>query len=91
GRFSYIDAKQKYYDKVRQTIGERGRRYAETNYALAIDLSAAFDQKEKSDTWFGDRVHYLPAGRDVIVDKLLTRMKDQINWGLMALRSKGCG
>ena len=91
GQPVYNLAKQKYYERLQHELSALSRKNGEAGHALVVDLSDAFTAKKKTETWFGDHVHYLPEGREAIVDQLLDRIAGQVKQGLSRVRAKGCG
>ena len=63
------DSKQMYYFRVRQEfdrlIGEN-----RSPYVTIADLSTLFDDKPKDVAYFGDYVHYLSSGREIIAPEI---------------------
>ena len=42
----------------------------ESDYVVIEDMSKLFDGKPRDEAYFGDYVHYLPRGRDVIAPEI---------------------
>ena len=72
GKSFYLDAKQIYYDKVRE--GLKNKKNSNENFQF-LDLSGIFSNKSNELSYFGDHVHYLPESRKVIVENIYSYIK----------------
>ncbi|MEE3254476.1 MAG: hypothetical protein VX199_02120 [Chloroflexota bacterium] len=84
------DSKQFYYFKVRKEF-EDLKAQNESDYVVIEDMSKLFDGKPRDEAYFGDYVHYLPRGRDVIAPEIVKiighSIDDQIK---ISLRLREC-
>jgi hypothetical protein len=72
------DSKQLYYFKVRKEF-EDLMVQNESDYVVIEDMSKLFDGKPRDEAYFGDYVHYLPRGRDVIAPEIAKTIEHSID------------
>ena len=85
------DSKQMYYFRVRQEfdrlIGDNS-----SPYVTIADLSTLFDDKPKDVAYFGDYVHYLPFGREIIAPEITRIISPKIQSQIKRdMRFQKCG
>ena len=73
GKSFYLDAKQIYYDKVRE--GLKIKKIRKLKIFSFLTLSGIFSNKSNELSYFGDHVHYLPESRKVIVENIYSYIK----------------
>ena len=72
------NSKQFYYFKVRKEF-EDLKAQNESDYVVIEDMSKLFDGKPRDEAYFGDYVHYLPRGRDVIAPEIAKTIEPSID------------
>jgi len=72
------DSKQLFYFKVRKEFADI-KTQNDSGHVVIEDMSKLFDGKPRDEAYFGDYVHYLPRGRDVIAPKIAKTIRPSID------------
>ena len=75
--YSRREAKQQYYLRVREEL-QKMRNQLNSDYSVVKDLSGLFDNKSVDETYFGDHVHYLPLGREILAKEIHQTISSRI-------------
>jgi hypothetical protein len=75
--YNYFDNKQKFFTRARSMFQDL-KKSKEKPYTGIHDLSLLFSSKKNDETVFGDHVHYLPRGREVISKAIFDAIEPQL-------------
>ena len=85
------ESKQMYYFRVRQEFGKLIRENR-SPYVTIADLSTLFDDKPQDVAYFGDYVHYLSTGREIIAPEITRIISPKIQSRIKRdVRFQKCG
>ena len=80
-----------YYFRVRQEF-DKLIRENRSPHATIADLSTLFDDKPQDIAYFGDYVHYLPSGREIIAPEITRIISPKIQSQIKRdMRFQKCG